>query len=181
LSGSISLQPAIGKGGTLWVVGNYRLLGSLYRENPSTHGRGAERLDRRATAVRATEGYPGKLLQAGALAPTVMPNEAPISSTSRRSIVAVPLHGRLFLSIAFLSSSWKRIRCGTSTICSPTPPRLRPRRSGLRFLEEEDERGHGPPASSVPRALSPVKGRTGLLARRSTLKVPRRFGCPPRR
>ena len=29
------------------------------------HGRGAERLDRRATAVRATDAYPGKLLQAG--------------------------------------------------------------------------------------------------------------------
>jgi len=28
------------------------------------HGRGAERLDRRATAVRATDAYPGKLLQA---------------------------------------------------------------------------------------------------------------------
>ena len=53
------------QGGALWVIGNYRLLGSLYRENSSTHGRGAERLDRRATAVRALAAYPGKPLQTG--------------------------------------------------------------------------------------------------------------------
>jgi hypothetical protein len=52
-------------GGWELPTGNYRLLGSLYRENSSTHGRGAKQLDQRATAVRATEGYPGKLLQAG--------------------------------------------------------------------------------------------------------------------
>ena len=34
-------------------------------KHPSTHGQGAERLDRRAITGRASAAYPGKLLQAG--------------------------------------------------------------------------------------------------------------------
>lgn len=49
------------------LIGN-RIINSPYSATGppfGLHGRGAERLDRRATAVRATAAYPGKLLQAG--------------------------------------------------------------------------------------------------------------------